>query len=175
MIDDPNSEVKLKLVCMDISDRWKKVRAEYCSRFRLQMRVTHGFRSYSEQWAIYAQGRKKNEKGQWVITDIKKIVTHARGGESLHNFGLAVDIAFMGEDPYLERLPNRNELWKEYGKMCESHGLEWGGNWKSPDRPHCQKTYGLSIGSLQMLYEEKGTKGIFEKCSQIMGCGRIES
>jgi D-alanyl-D-alanine carboxypeptidase len=43
--------------------------------------ATQGFRTYAEQDALYQQGR----------TTPGSIVTHARGGKSLHNFGLAID------------------------------------------------------------------------------------
>lgn len=174
VIEDLNSESKLSLVCMDVADKWRLVREEFWDINELQIRVTQGLRSYAEQWAIYAQGRKKDASGQWIIFDRKKIVTNARGGESYHNFGLAVDSAFMGNDPYLEKYSkdDREFLWSEYGRLVEKHGLEWGGRWKVPDLPHGQKTYGLSLSVLQILYEEKGTKGIYQKCAQIMGCGK---
>lgn len=43
--------------------------------------ATHGFRTYPEQMTLWAQGR----------TVPGKIVTHAKGGQSAHNFGLAID------------------------------------------------------------------------------------
>lgn len=43
--------------------------------------ATFGYRSYGEQDALFAQGR--SIKG--------KKVTNARGGQSAHNFGLAID------------------------------------------------------------------------------------
>jgi hypothetical protein len=174
VIDDPISDVKLKFVCIDVAERWLKVKQEFWEINELQLKVTQGLRSYAEQWAIFSQGRKKDPNGQWIIFDKKKIVTNARGGESFHNFGLALDSAFCGNDPFLEKYSkdDRDFLWSEYGRLCEKYGLEWGGSWKVPDRPHAQRTYGLSLSSLQMIYEEKGTKGVYQKCAQIMGCGK---
>lgn len=43
--------------------------------------ATHGFRTYGEQMALWAKGR----------TVRGPIVTNAKGGQSSHNFGLAVD------------------------------------------------------------------------------------
>ena len=141
-----------------------------------QLRVTGGLRDCSEQWALFSIGRKKDHGGDWIVENPKKIVTYARGGESFHNFGLALDSAFMGDDPYLTKMPVKDAaiLWNEYGALCRENGLEWGGDWKGPkiDRPHCQRTYNLSLHTLQMIYEQCGIKGVFEKCSQIMGCGR---
>lgn len=47
--------------------------------------ITEGFRSFKEQDELYKQGRTK--KGN--------IVTYARGGESYHNYGLAIDFALQ--------------------------------------------------------------------------------
>lgn len=174
MIDDPISDLKLGLVCIDVAERWRKVRQEFWDTNELQLRVAQGFRTYAEQWAIFAQGRKKDHGGQWVVFDKKKIVTQARGGESYHNFGLAIDSCVMGDDPFLEKYSrdDRDFLWSDYGRICRKFDFEWGGGWKIPDRPHAQRTYGLSLSQLQMLYEEKGIKAIYQKCAQIMGCGK---
>lgn len=88
--------------------------------------VTCGFRSKAEQDRLYAQGR----------TTPGKIVTKARGGQSKHNFGKAVDFAFIerGEvtwdvDRYYSRL----------GSWADVVGLKWGGNWrKFKDYPHVE-------------------------------------
>lgn len=176
MIDDIVSESRLKLLCPDLSEKWRRVRQEMWDKNQLQLRVTDGLRDYPAQWALFSIGRKKNARGEWIVLEPKKIVTHARGGESFHNFGLALDSAFMGDDPYLGNLPKTDSdfSWNEYGRICKENGLEWGGYWSAPktDRPHCQSTYQLSLHSLQMIYEGDGLKGVFNKCSQIINCGR---
>lgn len=43
--------------------------------------ATHGFRTYGEQMELWSQGRTKPGN----------IVTNAKGGQSAHNFGLAID------------------------------------------------------------------------------------
>jgi len=54
--------------------------------------VVSGLRTSSEQEALYAQGR----------TTPGHIVTNAKAGESMHNYGLAVDVV-----PYLSGLAAR--------------------------------------------------------------------
>lgn len=99
--------------------------------------VTQGYRSCEEQDKLYAQGRTR--PGQ--------IVTNARCGESLHNYGVAFDVAF---------LENGSPSWKEYhpwdtlGLMGKILGLEWGGDWKGfVDRPHFQLTLGYQLSDYQ--------------------------
>lgn len=93
----------------------------------IQLRVTAGYRSAAEQDALYAIGR----------TEPGNIVTNARGGESLHNSGLAVDVVQMQNGR-----PNwtmSNSSWESVGQIGERLGMQWGGRWQSfPDRPHFQ-------------------------------------
>jgi len=176
MNDDIVSVAKLTFVCPDIAQRWLLVRKAMWDAHQLQIRVTDGYRNFADQWNLFCLGRKKNQRGEWIIENPKKVVTYARGGESFHNFGLAIDSAFMGDDPYLIKLPKKDceFLWSEFGRICKENDLEWGGDWPGPkrDRPHCQRSYDLSLSAFQMIYEEHGIRGIFEKCSQIMECGR---
>ena len=53
----------------------------------ITIRVTQGLRSWNDQNRLYAQGR----------TTPGRIVTRAKGGESAHNFGYAVDFVVMTE------------------------------------------------------------------------------
>lgn len=110
-------------------------------------KVYSGLRTYDHQNELYAKGR----------TAPGGIVTNARGGQSMHNYGLAVDLA-----PFNLKTPNPGDLWwpelKEVdGKVWyqleaalkeaadeidqeNDDGLtyEWGGRWKFVDVPHCQ-------------------------------------
>jgi D-alanyl-D-alanine carboxypeptidase len=99
------------------------------------VRLVEGFRSIDQQNALYAQGR----------TTPGAIVTNAKGGESLHQYGIAVDFVFRKEGY------NASEaLWKKLGDVGRSHGFEWGGDWKGfVDKPHFQMTLGYSLKDFQ--------------------------
>lgn len=100
----------------------------------LTPRVVQALRTFEEQNSLYAQGRTK--KGN--------IVTNARGGESFHNYGLAIDIAFLNSDGSVDF-----NVSEEVAKVGEEFGFEWGGRWsKFPDRPHFQIIGGLTIAGL---------------------------
>lgn len=175
MILDSRTEFKLSKVCPDVAIRWKEAAKYLLEHFGRQMGVTDGYRSYSEQWSVYSKGRLKDKNGHWIVCDSKLVVTHAMPGQSLHNFGLAIDSCFLGDDPFLDKLPRAeaNALWDVYGKAVKAQGLEWGGDWQGAknDRPHCQMSYGLSIHTLQMVYEDKGIPGVWEKCKNTLLCG----
>ncbi len=87
--------------------------------------ITDGFRSNEEQDKLYAQGRSVPGN----------IVTHARAGQSPHNYGLAVDIAFRKDGT-----KDAQWLFKKYSQLDNlaiKLGLVWGGTWKNfKDYPH---------------------------------------
>ena len=92
------------------------------------MFLVEGRRSSSRQAHLYAQGR----------TRPGPIVTRARPGTGRHEpgpdgLGWALDAAFVGPEPYGEHHP-----WARYGDAVRAQGLEWGGDWPEPDRPHAQ-------------------------------------
>lgn len=100
-----------------------------CAAAGLEVLIYCTYRSIEEQDKLYAQGR----------TEPGPIVTNARGGESAHNFGLALDgVPTVGGKPAWDA-PIDGELWQKYGKCAREAGLEWGGDWpKFKDAPHCQ-------------------------------------
>ena len=89
------------------------------------VKVISGTRSYMEQDALYAKGR--------TISNTS-IVTRAKAGHSLHNFGISADIGIFKGKEYFGEHPLYNEL----GTLGKSLGLEWGGDWKFVDEPHYQ-------------------------------------
>lgn len=108
--------------------------------------ITDGFRSSEEQNGLHEQGR----------TAPGNVVTHARGGESYHNYGLAIDFALRignGEVVWdLARDDNGNgeRDWYEVAAIGKELGFSWGGDWQGfKDYPHLEMTFGLSISELQ--------------------------
>ncbi|PYE48744.1 M15 family metallopeptidase [Paenibacillus barcinonensis] len=108
--------------------------------------ITHGYRSVEEQDALFAQGRSTSGN----------IVTNARGGESYHNYGLAIDFALKTPEGDIvwdmERDDNGNGKadWMEVVALAKEMGFTWGGDWTDfPDYPHLQMDFGLSIRDLK--------------------------
>lgn len=112
----------------------------------LQVEVVQGLRTFAEQDGLFAQGRSRPGP----------IVTRARGGQSNHNYGLAVDLV-----PFNNGQPNWNAplgVWTTIGTEAEKLGLEWGGDWKKfVDKPHVQLP-GLSIAECLALYRRAGNQ-----------------
>ncbi len=118
-------------------------------------RFSHTLRTFAEQDALYAQGRTK--KG--------KKVTNAKGGQSYHNYGLAVDIVLLidndGDGVYETASwdekgdydGDRKSDWMEIVAIFKRYGWEAGIDWHFRDAPHFQKNYGYSIVTLQQLHK----------------------
>jgi peptidoglycan L-alanyl-D-glutamate endopeptidase CwlK len=127
----------------------------YALTGRAMCRFTFTFRTFAEQDALYAQGRTKPGK----------IVTNAKGGQSYHNYGLAIDIALLVDkdgngtfesaswDTKTDFDGDRKSDWQEIVAIFKRYGWEWGGDWKFVDAPHFQKKLGKSIMELQALHK----------------------
>ena len=117
-------------------------------------RFAYTLRTFAEQDALYAQGRTKPGA----------VVTKAKGGQSYHNYGLAVDIVLLIDtdgngtfetaswDGKTDFDKDGKSDWQEIVAIFKRHGWEWGGDWRFKDDPHFQKTFGKSIAELQSLY-----------------------
>lgn len=107
----------------------------------LDLLITCTLRTNEEQSRLYAQGR----------TTPGRIVTHARAGQSFHNYGLALDFVPLVEGkPTWKTTGADLELWTLAGELAEEHGFEWAARWERfKEYPHIQATFGLSISDLQ--------------------------
>lgn len=124
-----------------------------CHHAGIDLIVTCTVRDAEAQDALYAQGR----------TQPGRIVTNARGGESFHQYKVALDVVPMrygkpvwgtagngiDNDPYDDEIDDL-ELWQRLGLIGESCDLEWAGRWKRfRELPHFQFTGGLTIGDFK--------------------------
>ncbi|WP_336786970.1 M15 family metallopeptidase [Paenibacillus sp. MMO-177] len=116
--------------------------------------LTQGYRSKEYQDQLYAQGRTKlyDANGKKL-----SIVTNAKGGSSMHNYGLAVDFALLlpsgtsaSWDTTRDGDGDNVRDWAEVVNIGKKIGFEWGGDWKGfVDMPHFQYTFGLTLKQLQ--------------------------
>lgn len=102
-----------------------------------------GTRTYIEQNRLYA---------------LRPKVTNAHGGQSNHNFGIAVDVGLFINGKYLTGA-NRAEN-KAYADFADAvkrdvHDIEWGGDWVSfKDMPHYQFKTGKTLNEVRKLFEQ---------------------
>lgn len=103
------------------------------------VRIVEGYRTFERQTDLYNQGR----------TTPGAVVTRAKAGESLHNYGVSVDLIFRREG-----YNATDSLWQLLGKVVVMQGFEWGGSaeWIKAglnDRPHAQYLGGYKLADFQ--------------------------
>lgn len=100
---------------------WLKAAKAVADAEGYDVRIICGTRTYAEQDELY---RKRPR------------VTKARGGQSMHNFGIAWDIGIFRGKEYI----GDHVLYAKVGKLYNQvPGIAWGGTWKSfVDEPHYQ-------------------------------------
>jgi peptidoglycan L-alanyl-D-glutamate endopeptidase CwlK len=128
-------------------------------------RFAYTLRTFAEQDALYAQGRTKlfDDKGKRL-----GVVTKAKGGQSIHNFGLALDIVLLKDtnsDGKFESASWETNIdfdkdgkadWMEVVNILKNRGWIWGGDWKSfKDAPHFEKTFGHTWKTLLPKHNSK--------------------
>jgi peptidoglycan L-alanyl-D-glutamate endopeptidase CwlK len=153
---DPKTVERIKLIHPKLRDEASSIYAEICEVLdgRAMCRFSFTLRTFAEQNALFAQGRSKPGK----------IVTNARGGQSYHNYGLAVDIVLLVDrdgngtfesaawDVKTDFDGDKKADWMECVTIFKQYGWEWGGDWRFSDPPHFQKTLGKSVRELLALH-----------------------
>lgn len=153
---DKKTIERIQLIHPKLRDEVSSIYAEICEALTgaAMCRFAFTLRTFAEQNALFAQGRTKPGK----------IVTNARGGQSYHNYGLAVDIVLLVDkngdgvfesavwDTKTDFDKDRKSDWMECVNIFKQYGWEWGGDWRFTDPPHFQKTLGKSVRELLALH-----------------------
>lgn len=126
---------------------------------KAKIRITQALRTLREQENLYALGRTKPGKK----------VTNAQPGQSIHNYGFAVDICLIIEGKTASwntaKDWDNDQIadWYECVKIFAKHGWEWGGNWKNfKDFPHFEKRGYNNWKTLAQLKKDKNGYVILE-------------
>ena len=111
----------------ELAEQYKEINSLLPKGVRL--RFAYVYRSIAEQDALFKQRPK---------------VTNAKGGQSIHNYGLAFDIVLLydkdGNETFETASWEQNKYWMQVVNYFKSKGWEHGGSWKNfKDEPHFQK------------------------------------
>jgi hypothetical protein len=128
-----------------------------------EIEVAQGLRTWAEQDALYAQGR----------TAPGPIVTHAPGGSSWHNFGLAVDLVPEDITPGQPDWNLGHPAWSVLVSTVESLGLVSGAEWHGEDldTPHAQLTGRFPVtpdDEVRAIFQQGGIAAVWV-AAQIAG------
>ena len=110
----------------ELAEQYKEINSLLPKGVRL--RFAYVYRSIAEQDALFKQRPK---------------VTNAKGGQSIHNYGLAFDIVLLydkdGNETFETASWEQNKYWMQVVNYFKSKGWEHGGSWKNfKDEPHFQ-------------------------------------
>lgn len=138
---DRHTDRRISFLHPSIQERTTAFINKADKEFCIQLRITSDghFRSFEKQNELYDKGR----------STAGKIVTHAKGGGSYHNYGLAIDVVEIKDGKAIWNNPN----WAKIGTIGKSFGFDWGGDWNGwKDKPHFQFTNGYSLAELKSKY-----------------------
>ena len=115
---------------------WLKAAKAIAEAEGYDVRIICGTRTYKEQDALFSKRPR---------------VTKARGGQSMHNFGIAWDVGIFRAKAYF----GNHALYTKVGKLYNQvPGITWGGTWKSfVDQPHYQLSKYASSSSARNAFE----------------------
>lgn len=118
-----------------------------------RLRFAYVYRSNAEQDILYTKRPK---------------VTNAKGGQSIHNYGLAFDIVLLydndGNGTFEEASwsmikdfdKDSKADWMEVTNYFKSKGYTWGGDWKSfKDAPHFEMNFGFDWKTLKQRVDKE--------------------
>lgn len=157
MIDQVTLD-RIELLHPDLREDGRKIYKEICEALtgKAICRFAHTLRTFAEQDALFLKKPK---------------VTNAKGGQSYHNYGLAIDIVLLKDkdgNGTFETPSWQTDVdfdgdgildWMEVVKIFNKYGWQWGliaKNGSRYDLPHFQKTLGKSIKDLQRMYAAQG-------------------
>jgi len=154
MKEDKITQERILKLHPKVRDEVKKIIAEanLLLADNVEVRIVQGLRTIEEQNALYAQGRTKPGPK----------VTNAKGLQSNHNWGLALDFCLLINDKEISwSLTNdldkdKKADWFEVIAIFEKYGWSSGARWKSfTDNPHVEKLFGFSLNQLRKKYLDK--------------------
>lgn len=115
-----------------------------------------GYRSFEDQLKLWKIGRRG--------VDGERKVTNSLPGQSFHNYGLAADYVFDADllKPQVQWSWDSKFPWDKIGIVSKRLGINWGGNFKSVDKPHIEKTWGLTYQQCNIIYNTVGIVGLWK-------------
>jgi hypothetical protein len=102
-----------------------------CKSQGIELAIVESYRTHAKQSEYFGMGRK---------------YTRSKGGNSKHQYGLAVDVVPIIDG---KAVWENQALWKKIGLNGERLGLRWGGRWRSPyDPAHFEWSGGITTTEL---------------------------
>jgi peptidoglycan L-alanyl-D-glutamate endopeptidase CwlK len=136
----------------EVSDMYNYVNDKLLGK-GVRLRFAYTYRTPEEQDKLFKQKPK---------------VTNAKAWQSVHQYGLALDIVLLldkNNDNIFEEASwdtradwdkDKTPDWSEVRDHFKSKGWVYGGDWKSfKDYPHFEKTFGLTVSQMKSKIDNK--------------------
>lgn len=140
LLDKANKRLSVSGMDKDVAALTREVIKEMHKQ-GIYVGVAQAFRSKAEQNQLYAQGRTTAQVQRAGISGVagqpsKNVVTNAIGGQSNHNYGVAVDL-FQYSNNGEVAIWKVDTNFKKIVAAMKKKGFKWGGDWTSfKDYPH---------------------------------------
>lgn len=139
---DPRSEKNIATLLPAMQVKARRILGVAIQLTDLRCQILSGTRTYAEQNALFVQRPK---------------VTNARGGQSNHNFGIAIDVGLFRGQHYLTGATQAEEkAYSDLARIVKNsiNDLEWGGDWRTfKDQPHYQLATGKNLDQVRAAFE----------------------
>lgn len=151
---DKVTQDRIKLLHPKIRNEVTKIIEECNSKLtqHSQVRIVQGLRTVEEQNALYAKGRTKPGPK----------VTNAKGLDSNHVFGIALDFCLLIDNKEIswdikkDYDQDQKADWFEVIDTFKKYGWSSGSDWRTfKDYPHLEKLFGLTLNQLKQKYLNK--------------------
>ena len=131
----------------------------------MELKALYALVSYEKQEQLWLIGR--NDQGEPLydsLTCKPLTVTSAKGGQSWHNFGLAIDLAYFRNNEIINCDENK-AAYDDLGKVAKKLGITWGGTFTPYyDATHFQWTaHFTEIQKLDLLMKKGGLNLVWEE------------
>ncbi|UOQ45664.1 peptidoglycan-binding protein [Halobacillus salinarum] len=152
-------------VTTEVKEKVVKI-IELAYKEKIYVQFSSGYRSMEEQAKLYGQGRPGYTWQGRTYGHSGKIVTNAKPGQSIHNYGLAVDY-FIVSDDGTKAFWKVDKRWRRVAEIAKTLGFVWGGEWKSfKDYPHLELTRGRSWQEMKAGKSSGKDIGLLERGSE---------
>ncbi len=161
IITDKTTLDRIELMHPVVRDNARKTYYQMCEALtgKAMVRFAYTLRTMAEQDALYQIGRTKlyDNNGRKL-----GIVTNAKAGMSLHNYGLAFDIVLLTNGGNSASWDTAKDFdgdgesdWMECVNIAKANGWFWGGNFRTfIDKPHFEMRLGYSINDLYRMHQQ---------------------
>lgn len=172
---DDVSKKALSEIYPELARRWNAADA-LLQAMGINNRIDQGLRTWPQQTILWFKGR--NPDGSFIDPiHHSGVVTHAKAGESYHNYGLAIDFVPMVDGMAI--WDRENAAYAKTIEVAEGYGLISGSRWPEPkkDFPHLELPGKFPENApdsyCRYLFTEGGLRAVWDEVDKALGITKV--